>query len=595
MAALVPLTGVKQIVSGDIHTCVLLKTDSMLCWGNNTFGQFGNGTINNNATTIPIPVTGLTSKAVEITAGYGHTCALLETGDVKCWGLNSYGQLGDGTKTNRNTPVTVTGLLGAAMAISAGYSHTCALLKTGGIQCWGHGGHGQLGNSKTVDSVIPDLVTGLSSGVKMVKASTYNTCALLNTGEVRCWGYNHYGQLGNGTRVSNQAPVAVTGLSGAMAIAVGRQHSCALLNTGEVKCWGDNFAGQVGNNTVVTTNWLAIVPINTIGVSNATAISTLDSHSCALLTTGRISCWGVNNYGQIGNGTTIGSDIPQNGVPSGVYKPVSVIGLKSSVETITTGAAHTCALLNNSEVQCWGMNNNGQLGNGTSTNSSTPVSVMIDALTYSVTVNKTGTGSGTVSGGGSFIAGATVKLTATPDANSTFTGWSPAPCAESFEMPAQNLACTATFIPKITTTDCNGKHATFDTATGLVTIPAVDIPTLDPFTGESTGKLATFSAQLNLLKGVEDFGLVSNAFKVLQVDVTAHDPCHAQYTYADGKFSKGGTIHLPYVDVPSVIVIPPNTQIPGPVHVYDATLKQLALDLMIFHLADYKYIGTLTP
>jgi len=144
-------------------------------------------------------------------------------------------------------------------------------------------------------------------------------------------------------------------------------------------------------------------------------------------------------------------------------------------------------------------------------------------------------------------------------------------------------------------TNCLGKHATLNTKTGLVTIPALDIPTLDPFTGESTGKLATFSAQLNLLKGVEDFGLVSNAFKVLQVDVTAHDPCHAEYTYADGKFSKGGTIHLPYVDVPSVIVIPPNTQIPGPVHVYDATLKQLALDLMIFHLADYKYIGTLTP
>lgn len=143
--------------------------------------------------------------------------------------------------------------------------------------------------------------------------------------------------------------------------------------------------------------------------------------------------------------------------------------------------------------------------------------------------------------------------------------------------------------------NCKGKHTTFDPATGLVTIPALDIPTLDPFTGEPTGMLATFSAQLNLLKGVEDFGLISDSFKVLQVDVTKHDECNAEYTYADGKYSKGGTVHLPYVDVPSVIVIPPNTQIPGPVHVYDATLKQLAVDSMVFHIADYKNLGALKP
>jgi hypothetical protein len=143
--------------------------------------------------------------------------------------------------------------------------------------------------------------------------------------------------------------------------------------------------------------------------------------------------------------------------------------------------------------------------------------------------------------------------------------------------------------------NCKEEHAIFNISTGLVSIPAIDIPTLDPFTGESTGLLATFSAQLNLLKGVEDFGLISDTFKVLQVDVTEHDPCHAEYTYADGKFSKGGIIHLPYVDVPSVIIIPPNVQVPGPTHVYDATLKQLALDLTIFHIDNYQRLGTLPP
>jgi YVTN family beta-propeller protein len=143
------------------------------------------------------------------------------------------------------------------------------------------------------------------------------------------------------------------------------------------------------------------------------------------------------------------------------------------------------------------------------------------------------------------------------------------------------------------TIKCSDQHAVFDPKTGIVSIPAIDIPTLDPFTGESTGKFTVAKAQLSLFKGVEDFAFVNDSFSIISTDVVSSYPCHAQYIYADGKFSKGGTIHLPYVDVPSVIVIPPNTQIPGPVHVYDATLRQLALDSMIFHLADYKSLGTL--
>jgi len=142
----------------------------------------------------------------------------------------------------------------------------------------------------------------------------------------------------------------------------------------------------------------------------------------------------------------------------------------------------------------------------------------------------------------------------------------------------------------VSQTDCSDKHAIFDTTKGLLTIPAVDIPTLDPITGEPTGALATFSGQLNLLRGVEDFGLVADSFKVLQTDITAHNPCHAEYIYADGKFSRGGTLHLPYVDVPSIIVIPPNVQVPAPTKTYEATLKQLALDLMIFHISYYQLL-----
>ncbi len=145
-------------------------------------------------------------------------------------------------------------------------------------------------------------------------------------------------------------------------------------------------------------------------------------------------------------------------------------------------------------------------------------------------------------------------------------------------------------LPNTSNQNCDDKHAKFDPTTGLLTVPAVDAPTLDPITGESTGTLATFSGQFNLLRGVEDFGLVSDSFKVVSVDVATHDSCHGEYIYADGKFSKGGTLHLPFVDVSSVVIIPPNLQMPGPVKTYDVTMKQLALDAMIFHISDYKLL-----
>ena len=146
-------------------------------------------------------------------AGLYHTCALLSTGAVKCWGYNGYGQLGDNSQTTRLTPVDVSGLSSGVTAISAGTYHTCALLSTGAVKCWGYNGYGQLGDNSQTTRLTPVDVSGLSSGVTAISASYLHSCAFLSTGAVKCWGYNYYGQLGDNSQTQRLTPVAVSGIS----------------------------------------------------------------------------------------------------------------------------------------------------------------------------------------------------------------------------------------------------------------------------------------------------------------------------------------------------------------------------------------------
>jgi len=342
------------------HTCALLNTSSVKCWGHNWHGELGDGTYTDRNT--PVNVTGLSSGVSAISAGGWHTCALLNTGGVKCWGYNNDGQLGDGTTTDKNTPVDVTVLSSGVSAISAGEWHTCALLNTGGVKCWGLNSSGQLGDGTTTQRNTPVDVTGLSSGVSAISAGWAHTCALLNTGGVKCWGSNGYGQLGDGTTTQRATPIDVTGLSsGVSAISAGGNHTCALLNTGGVKCWGYNSSGQLGDGTTTQRN----TPVNVSGLSSGvSAISTGFAYTCALLNTGGIKCWGYNYYGQLGDGTTTQR-----------ATPMDVTGLSSGVSAISAGFAHTCALLNTGGVKCWGANGYGQLGDGTNIDRLTPVYV----------------------------------------------------------------------------------------------------------------------------------------------------------------------------------------------------------------------------
>ena len=252
-------SGVTAVSTGELHTCALTATGGVKCWGANTNGQLGDGTRMDRGT--PVDVTGLTSGVAAISAGTFHTCALTTAGGLKCWGRRLEGGLleepapGDRMTTERTTPVDVVGLTTGVVAVSAGTLHTCALTATGGLKCWGYNREGQLGDGTTTDRGIPVDVTGLTSGVAAVSAGWKHTCAMTTAGGLKCWGWNRGGQIGDETTTDRTTPVDVTDLTGGVAaVSAGRSHTGALTTAGGVKCWGLNDGGQLGNRAITRRN-----------------------------------------------------------------------------------------------------------------------------------------------------------------------------------------------------------------------------------------------------------------------------------------------------------------------------------------------------
>jgi alpha-tubulin suppressor-like RCC1 family protein len=352
----VPLDAV-QIAPGGYHTCIITPAGAAQCWGRNSFGQLGNGATTSSLT--PVTVPGLESGVTSISAGYYHTCATVN-GTAKCWGLNSSGQLGDGTTADSSIPVPVSGLSSGVSSIRLGYYHTCAIVN-GAAQCWGLNGNGQLGNNSLTNSSVPVQVSGLTSGVNIVGGTWYHTCAIVTGGALKCWGNNAQGQVGNGAIASSQrVPTQVTGMtSGVTDFALSERGSCAVAS-GSVSCWGLNDAGQLNNGT--TTNSSVPVPMSGLS-SGATNISAGKLHFCATVN-GAVMCWGANAYGQLGNNSTTTS-----------YAPVMVSGLASGISRVLAGYYYTCAQVGTG-VQCWGQNLEGQLGNNATDNSLVPVSAL---------------------------------------------------------------------------------------------------------------------------------------------------------------------------------------------------------------------------
>jgi alpha-tubulin suppressor-like RCC1 family protein len=288
-----------HLASGLSHSCVVHRTGGVSCWGLNSFGQLGDATENRSST--PVDVIGVTD-AVAVACGTSFTCALLRGGTVSCWGANYAGQLGDGTKINRPTAASVTQLSGV-VALAAAESHACAVLDGGKVQCWGRNTDGQLGNGTTVESLVPTPIASLT-GIAQVVAASHFTCARLVSGQVSCWGSNADGQLGTGS--ANAAPnpsPAITNVNDAIALGIGYDHACAARRGGAVACWGSAGAGQVGSGSVPED---ASIPRPTavVGVGDALDVSTGGDHSCATTRSGAVFCWGSNTFGQLGNGTT---------------------------------------------------------------------------------------------------------------------------------------------------------------------------------------------------------------------------------------------------------------------------------------------------
>jgi alpha-tubulin suppressor-like RCC1 family protein len=347
------------ISAGDAHTCAVTAAGGARCWGWNPYGQIGDGTTADRHT--PVDVWGFSSGMATISAGSGYTCSVTSSGGAKCWGWNLFDQLGDGTGTDTPYPVGVSGLSSGAVAVSAGRYHTCAITTGGGAKCWGWNLYGQVGDGSTTNRGTPRNVSGLSSGVAEIAVGDSHSCALTTGGGVKCWGLNDVGQLGDGSTTNSPMPVDVSGLtSGVAEIAVGDSHSCALTTGGAVKCWGNNFYGQLGDGSTTSSS----TPVNVSGLSSgATAISAGGNHTCAV-DGGAAKCWGRNSKGQLGDGTTTGSSTP-----------VSVSDLSAGVTAISAGDSHSCALTTGGRALCWGSNVYGQLGNGKTADRLTPVQV----------------------------------------------------------------------------------------------------------------------------------------------------------------------------------------------------------------------------
>ncbi len=395
--------GVTQIVAGDNHTCALFSNGQVRCWGRNNLGQLGYGhtrTIGDDELPSSAGVVSVTTTpgviVTQLAAAVDRTCALLSDGSVKCWGDNGFGQLGYGNRTiigddelpSSVGPISLSPTPGmGAAAIVAGGNHTCARLASGPLVCWGLSSNGELGygNTTTIgDDELPsaagavDLTRMNGVSITGLGAGRFETCALLSDKTLKCWGLNSFGELGYGNILTigdNEPPSSVGAVSVSaspglypVSIVAGDFHTCALLSNSGVRCWGSNLDGELGygNTQRIGDNELPSaapgVPVSATPGATVLSLAAGYGHTCAILSNGTLQCWGANMYGQLGLGNV--NNVGDDEFPSSVG-PVSVTSMPGvTVTAVTAGSGHTCALLSDGEVKCWGDNRYGQLGYG---------------------------------------------------------------------------------------------------------------------------------------------------------------------------------------------------------------------------------------
>jgi uncharacterized protein (TIGR03437 family) len=362
--------GNNPLAAGFRHSLRLNSDGTVWAWGHNGWDQLGDGTTTSFRST-PVHVSGL-SGVVAVAAGAEatHSLALKNDGTVCAWGDNGRGQLGDGTTTSRSTPVQVrvqvsgqsglTGLSGV-VAVAGGSAFNLVLRNDGTVWAWGANDWAQCGDGTHIDRSTPVQVSGLS-GVAAVAAGGTHGLALKNDGTLWAWGYNGDGELGDGTTTSRIAPVQVSGLGGVVAVAAANAHSLAVKNDGTLWVWGSNGYGQLGDGT--TTN--RVTPVQVKPLSSVVAIAAGTAHSLAVKNDGTVWAWGDNGNGQLGDGIIA---ITRRNIP------VQVSGL-SAVVAVAAGTGHSLAVKNDGTVWAWGYNDDGELGDGTTTQRNTPVKTL---------------------------------------------------------------------------------------------------------------------------------------------------------------------------------------------------------------------------
>ena len=414
LAGSATLGPVGSVVSDGSGFCAAESSGLVTCWGSGASGALGNNQTSNQD--VPV-ILGLTTAAGLASDGNHSYCANLVSGAVDCWGLDTDGELGNGvTGTNALVPGAVTGVTTAVSLASDGNHSYCALLTSGAVDCWGLGTSGELGNGVVASSNIPVAVFGLSNAVSLAADGEGSYCAVASDGSVDCWGSGADGDLGNGTTTASSVPVPVTGLSMVSSVVSDGNHSyCALLASGAVECWGLGTSGELGDGATTTSH----VPVAVTGITTALALASNGNKSyCAQLAGGAVSCWGLDDVGQLGDGATTSSDVP-----------VAVSGLTDAAAVAGDGANSYCAVLATEAVECWGAGGSGQLGNGAASDSSSPVT----AAPMGPAVSLVGDGTGTFcavlasngvdcwgsNGSGALGAGMVGSLSTTPVAVST--------------------------------------------------------------------------------------------------------------------------------------------------------------------------------
>jgi alpha-tubulin suppressor-like RCC1 family protein len=384
------ITGVVQVENGDTHACARLTTGRAMCWGTGDANRLGfNGISDSDRAGFVQGVgdVGRLTQVAQLSLGADHSCARLTTGQARCWGENQNRQLGTGDQQDGG-PFVVENRTGGPMtgitAIAAGANHTCAIVAGGQVRCFGSNVNGQLGDGSIQPRTRAVTVLDVNgstplTGATQISAGSNYTCVRLNTGQARCWGNNTAGQLGRGNNDSRNRPVVVkngtgTGpLTGVTQLSTGSATTCARMSDNTARCWGGDVDGILGNAGAENAS---VLPVRVRAVSGAgfltgvKNISVGSFHACATVTGNQLRCWGDGNDSQLGTGNVSDRTRPA------VVRNVADTGALLGATQVSSGENFTCARLNNGQARCWGEDTDGQLGNGAGGTSDTPVVVL---------------------------------------------------------------------------------------------------------------------------------------------------------------------------------------------------------------------------